>query len=451
MEQRSFLSERLEPRTLLSAAPLAISQTTIGGQLALVVTGTPGPDQIDIRQDQNNLLIDNGAGWSVSLPNQFQEIIVHGGAGNDRITVDPSVKTNCALYGDDGNDTLTGGSGNDTLYGGAGNDVLIAGAGDDTLVDLDGRRRNIFVGGEGTDSFWFAANRGNQVLGVSQDEIAAGALHPVSKFYNDSTIIKRTTKHKVRSPLRQRLSDPTFTDAGIAYRNFSSRPLFASTGPSEDDVAQGAIGDCYLMAALAAVAKARPELIRQLIVDLGDGTYAVTFYRNHKQYYVRTDGDLPVTSTGTLAYASFGAQGSLWAAIYEKAYAVFRSNADSYASLDGGWLDEVNSVMGISSRNRADFTDATSLVAWIGSEVQAGRAVTIGTYEPAPGAPLLDRHAYSVDAVLSDDAGLPTAVRLRNPWGIDGVKNDSNPNDGYVVANAQQLFGSYWMVVSAQF
>ena len=71
--------------------------------------------------------------------------------------------------------------------------------------------------------------------------------------------------------------DPKVTSGATGYKNFASpaHPLFGDGGPIADDVAQGDVGDCFFLATLASVAKVDPNLIRQSVVDLGDGTYAV--------------------------------------------------------------------------------------------------------------------------------------------------------------------------------
>jgi RTX calcium-binding nonapeptide repeat (4 copies) len=61
-----------------------------------------------------------------------------------------------AIYGFEGNDTLTGGSGDDYLDGGAGDDAVYGGAGDDVIVwetihALGARPINIYEGGDGFD------------------------------------------------------------------------------------------------------------------------------------------------------------------------------------------------------------------------------------------------------------------------------------------------------------
>ncbi|GIW87987.1 MAG: hypothetical protein KatS3mg108_2311 [Isosphaeraceae bacterium] len=78
-------------------------------------------------------------------------IEILGGAGNDTITVDPSVTLALILDGGPGRDTLTGGSGPDFLIGGDGNDILDGGPGDDQLDGGLGSDRWRFQGTSGAD------------------------------------------------------------------------------------------------------------------------------------------------------------------------------------------------------------------------------------------------------------------------------------------------------------
>src|SRR5205085_4339148 len=102
-----------------------------------------------------------------------------------------------------------------------------------------------------------------------------------------------------------------------------SHPLFASDGPKEDDIRQGKVGDCYFLSVLSSVAKIDPWRVRQSVLDLGDGTYAVQFNRDGRKVFIRVDADLPTWADGSLAYAHLGSQGSLWVAILEKAFVSF--------------------------------------------------------------------------------------------------------------------------------
>src|SRR5213078_806937 len=117
---------------------------------------------------------------------------------------------------------------------------------------------------------------------------------------------------------------------------------FATTGPSGDDIVQGYVGNCWYLSTLAAIARTNANAIRQAVVELGDGTYAVQFASgNGTKAFVRVDGDLPTSSWGGMQYAELGKQNSLWVAIMEKAAACFRQGGlVNYSDLDGGWMSE---------------------------------------------------------------------------------------------------------------
>ena len=97
-----------------------------------------------------------------------------------------------------------------------------------------------------------------------------------------------------KEPGALNFSDPS-TDGAYTYHSFASNPLFSDAGPRPDDVIQGDVGDCYFLSVLSSVAKVDPMLIKQSIVDLGDGTFAVQFTRDEKQIFIRVDADLATT------------------------------------------------------------------------------------------------------------------------------------------------------------
>jgi hypothetical protein len=238
--------------------------------------------------------------------------------------------------------------------------------------------------------------------------------------------------------LGQNYTDPS---SSYAYRSFAGKPLFGDAGPVADDVAQGQVGDCYYLASLAAFAKTNPNVIRQAVVDLGDGTYAVRFQSNGGTTFVRVDADLPTYGGGTTpAYAKFGKQGSMWVAVMEKAFAYVRTSTLSYASLDSGWMSEASNLLGLRGRSTYSASGGQSLLDLIATELNAGKAVTYAAGTVSGDAPLIGSHAYTVDSIQRDSNGVAVSMRLRNPWGFDGAGNDGNTGDGYVtVTGAQAL------------
>lgn len=442
--------EALESRIALSASPLSISVLPTDGGNELLIKATPGNDRLRIRPLANGLALSNGA-FSTTLSGSYKRLTIRAGRGNDSIVLHRALRIDAVIYGEAGADTLVGGSGNDRLYGGLGNDRSNGAAGNDQLIDIGGGLGDLLTGGPGLDSFWLDARLAEKVTDPSAAETRLGAVHRVGAFFTPTAVTEPDSTLRLgaipKNLLGQKLPDPGASGQTLTYKNFSRRPLFASTGPSPDDVYQGDIGDCYLLAALSAVARSNPKAITQSMADLGDGTYAVQFTRGGQRHFVRVDGDLPVMNNGQPLYAGLGNQDSIWVAIYEKAYAVFRRGSASYDSLDGGWMSEVNAAMGLYSRDVDGFASGEELLAWTGRELAAGRAVTFATAQPN-GAPLLSYHGYSVDSVELDETGQPWAFWLRNPWGYDGVDNPTY-DDGYVLVTAAEALASYSALTSA--
>src|SRR5262249_2322723 len=158
--------------------------------------------------------------------------------------------------------------------------------------------------------------------------------------------------------------------------------------------------------------------------------------------------DLPVFSgSATLAFANLGAQSSMWVAVEEKAFAFYRTGANSYASLANGWSVEVNRAFGTTAPGDqaiSSYANAAAMADDIFRHWNAYEAGTVGFAggSIAAGAPLINRHMYTVMFVARDVSGNVTSITLRNPWGFDGAGNDGNPNDGLVTVTPAQLFGS---------
>ena len=238
-------------------------------------------------------------------------------------------------------------------------------------------------------------------------------------------------------------SEPAIGSTSLHYASFAKDPLFSPAGPTEDDVRQGELGDCYLLASLSSLAKANPTIIRNDITLQPDGSYFVAFTTGKKSTIERVDTELPVLRNGQPAYAQLGASNSLWVALMEKAFAEFRGGANSYKAIEGGWMGEVYGDLGVSNKSLAASKSSTTLLSQLQADLKAGDATTVGTPDSiAAGVPLLADHAYVVDRVNLGSNGKPVSVRLRNPWGIDGIGKDG-ADDGYVTLTATQVTAAF--------
>jgi hypothetical protein len=217
-------------------------------------------------------------------------------------------------------------------------------------------------------------------------------------------------------------------------------PLYVN-GVSPEDVKQGAIGNCYFPAALAAIAHTKPQAIKDAIKDNGDGTYSVRFYSGagpyRREVFIDVDGDLYSRSYGGPVYGqSLGGsldkdKMELWYPIIEKAYAQWKG---SYEAIGNGGVtgNVMREVLGVSSQHSGvSEHNADRVFQLLKVAEQKGRVATAGTYGASESARytnsgLYANHAYSVFGVVEDNG--QRYVKLRNPWGqsepgFDG-KND---------------------------
>ena len=425
--------ESLESRQLMSATFPVVTTPAVTGGLQLDVA-VSGGEQVRISSATGGLNVMSG-GTTQFYAGTFVSILATASTGDNRIIIDDSVTINGIIHGGTGNDTLMGGGGSDTLYAGTGNDLLIGGVGTDSLIALGGNVDTL-TGGAGVDTFW--ADTGDVVKNVSAMERSLGAVHAVSGMTTDGASSMSTSAAVAASSAT--LPDPTVS--GLTYQSFAQDPLFSAAGPQETDIIQGSLGDCYFMSSLAAIAKTDPNQIRQDIVQLSDGTYLVRMNTGVQNVYEHLDAMLPATSGGSLSYAHLGGGNSVWVAMLEKAFAVFRNNANSYANVGtGGWMSEAYQAFGLKPNNVYFPASATALATQIQQELALNDAVTVGTGTVPAGTPMISSHAYSVDSVVTDSNGNITGINIRNPWGTVGISGYAS-NNGYVTVTPAQLFGA---------
>ncbi len=227
--------------------------------------------------------------------------------------------------------------------------------------------------------------------------------------------------------------------------------LANADGYTWDDMEQGAVGDCWLIASLGGIAYASRNSssnpIDNMLINNGDGTWTVRFYYEQNGVftpeYVTVDQFLPKTSKGKAAYAAW--TNGLWIALIEKAYAQWcetghsgcnpsrisenlpcRPAVNDYESLTGGYYDEVySSILGHSSSTVHD-------MAAVRADLDAGYAVGYG--ELKKGVSDMDlivdptiafiwvkynivlSHAYPIIGYYYDSAAQDYRFVLKNPW-----------------------------------
>jgi hypothetical protein len=200
----------------------------------------------------------------------------------------------------------------------------------------------------------------------------------------------------------------------------------AAVHPS--DVDQGGLGDCYLIAALGALALQEPSVLEDAIVDNGDGTYTVTFHEPNphsvwqlwesdwREVQITVTDEFPVRD-GVPVFARFGDgtgdHGELWAMLLEKAYAQWKGGYDEIG--DGGSPGAVMTALtGQDSESSGDPMPFDAMA----EAFEDGVAIVLSTPKGGTGplfesGALVGQHAYFVTGVDRDSQ----TITIRNPWG----------------------------------
>jgi len=208
--------------------------------------------------------------------------------------------------------------------------------------------------------------------------------------------------------------------------------------PSYQDVAQGSVGDCWLMASLAEVAARNPGDIMSMFIDNGDHTYTVRFFNGSTPDYVTVDNMLP--SGGSLYDHP---QSDMWAALAEKAYA--QENATgwlgsshqgvaSYGALNSGWPQwALPAITGLTASSSG--VDADSVM----NAFLQGSFVVLCTGGSPNSSLVVPDHCY---ALLNYSNATFT---LFNPWGVNGGISGSNNKfyPGTINATCAALPGNF--------
>jgi Calpain family cysteine protease len=236
--------------------------------------------------------------------------------------------------------------------------------------------------------------------------------------------------------LRRDLPDPAVlaNDASVVTWDWAKGDLFVD-GVTADDVIQGPIGNCWMVAAFAAVAGQNPEAIEKAIRDNGDGSLTVTFFEKNAggaptKVQLEIDGQLPV-SNGRLRYGENRDRSELWVGILEKAFAQWKGGYEAIGN--GGMPGDV--MFALTGRKPDYFPTelpGTDVLGKLQSAVAQGLCATAATLEGDHpdlynGTGIHASHAYSIHGVEEVDG--QKFVALRNPWG-SGEPAGNGPDDG---------------------
>ncbi|CAM4655084.1 unnamed protein product [Leuciscus chuanchicus] len=265
------------------------------------------------------------------------------------------------------------------------------------------------------------------------------------------------------------LGPNTSKTRGIVWKRpgeLCSKPQFIVGGATRTDICQGALGDCWLLAAIASLTLNEDVLAR--VVPSGqnfDDSYAGIFHFQFWQFGewvdVVIDDRLPVKD-GALVFVHSAEGNEFWSALLEKAYAKVNG---CYEALSGGSTSEGFEDFTGGIAENYDLSKAPpNMFQIIQKALDAGALLgcsiditSASDSEAVTRQKLVKGHAYSLTGATEVNyrGRKEKLVRMRNPWGQvewTGAWSDSSSEWNSIAAserpNVNAEDGEFWMSFS---
>ncbi|WP_263601971.1 C2 family cysteine protease [Chryseobacterium sp. PET-29] len=275
----------------------------------------------------------------------------------------------------------------------------------------------------------------------------------------NSTINNRLITPSIKNIIYGQVIANGWTPAGTSW---SDRGNFFNDVTEYNDPIQGAIGNCYFIAAISAIAWAAPYTIEHKVRATGTGetdrTNAIQFFtkgggKDAATRLVEVTDNTIINTSNNPVYCRSNDAGEIWPAVYEKAFAKWITNAndDKPDISQTAYGDPAKAVaqltnktpyyyytssrtgldlFGIVRENSMSYKTFNPMVAW-----------TYGSGKDYTGSNIVGNHAYTVLGWSTFNN--KNYIILRNPWGVT-EPNGLNSYQGLI----SFFDGSFWRPIN---
>jgi hypothetical protein len=286
-----------------------------------------------------------------------------------------------------------------------------------------------------TNAFETVAQPKPEVSATAKESVAASIAINNKEVLSPSSNYLKAVGYDFSSTVAKELAK--VLQPGFDFKRFQS-PLFVTgdgdtNSVSMNDIKQGQLRNCWMMAPLAELAQKDPEAIKRMIQKNADGTYTVTFkqkidlpfggtiYVDHKE---TVTADFPGGVNGS-GHAGTGdknwlGQGEIWPLVIEKAYAQWKGGYDQInKNGDAGQFMEALTGHASSSYTPLNFPFFGYSFGKLSDDFNSGKNVTFLSRDTVSGKyGVVGDHYYAVQSVYTDANG-KQMVQLYNPWGTN--------------------------------
>ena len=222
--------------------------------------------------------------------------------------------------------------------------------------------------------------------------------------------------------------DMSNLESYISWERISSSDhnLWGPRGINPQDINQGYIGNCWIMAAISAIAE-YPGRVESMFVntEISDvGIYAMKQYVIGVPFTQIVDDYLPMADGNTI-FAGLGKDGSIWGAVAEKAFAKRYGNWERTV---GGWMYAAVSSMNGSPWKDFQHGGLSEDDLWqlvkthdVDKDVMTAGSLFCGSHDETNENGVACSHAYTIIGCGEFDTpnGKIGLIKVRNPWGTE--------------------------------